>query len=358
MNKKVCFLLPKERDFPVGGYKVVYRYANMLIEEGFDVSIIYIYMPDYFYRGFLYKIFKHFIVRTWTKTPFKKPTWYKLSNKVQQKRVIELNENNIESADYYISTAFFTSISLDRLNNISSKQKYYFVQGYEAWGIVTPKDIARSYRFNMTKICIAPWLCDKVSESGASAIYIPNGFDLDEFYVTNPIEERKPATISILCAKEKVKNTKGVVKALNIVKKKYPELEVYGFGVNKRLKYLPDYINYIQKPSHEELVELYNKTAIYVGFPTEEGFGLTVGEAMLCGCTAIGSDNGGYQVMITNKENGILSPIGDFNKLAVEICQLIQDNKTRIEYARKGNDKLKSFSWNDSFKKLLAVLSK
>lgn len=357
MNKKVCFLLPKERDFPVGGYKVVYLYANMLIEIGYDVSIIYIYLPNYFNKGFLYKIYKFFIEKSWERNPFKKPTWYDISDKVQQKRVVELNEKNIVPADYYFATAFFTSISLNQLNTIPSKKKFYFIQGYEAWGIVTPKDITQSYRFDMTKICIAPWLCDKVDEAGSSAVYIPNGFDLNEFFVTKPIEERKPATISILCARENVKNTRGVVKALKIVKKKHPELKVYGFGVNKRFGWLPEFIDYIQKPSHEQLVDLYNKTAIYVGFPKSEGFGLTLGEAMLCGCAATGSDNGGYQVMVDDKENGLLVPVGDYKKLAIDICYLIENNDVRIEFAKKGNAKLKSFSWNDSFKKLLATLS-
>ena len=56
-----------------------------------------------------------------------------------------------------------------------------------------------------------------------------------------------------------------------------------------------------------------------------------------------------------HKKNPYLS--GDYKKLAIDICYLIENNDVRIEFAKKGNAKLKSFSWNDSFKKLLATLS-
>lgn len=41
MKKKITFLLPGIANRPIGGYKVVYEYANRLVNDGFAVNIIY-----------------------------------------------------------------------------------------------------------------------------------------------------------------------------------------------------------------------------------------------------------------------------------------------------------------------------
>lgn len=35
-NKKIAILLPGIPMSPIGGYKVVYEYANRLVQDGFD----------------------------------------------------------------------------------------------------------------------------------------------------------------------------------------------------------------------------------------------------------------------------------------------------------------------------------
>lgn len=41
MYKSVVFLMPCIGRTPVGGFKVVYEYANRLVNDGFDVKIVY-----------------------------------------------------------------------------------------------------------------------------------------------------------------------------------------------------------------------------------------------------------------------------------------------------------------------------
>ena len=41
MSKSIAFLLPKEKPFAVGGYKVGFEYANRLADEGYEVFLVY-----------------------------------------------------------------------------------------------------------------------------------------------------------------------------------------------------------------------------------------------------------------------------------------------------------------------------
>ena len=45
-NKKINFVMPANYNHAVGGFKIVYQYANWLVEQGFDVSISYCYSPS------------------------------------------------------------------------------------------------------------------------------------------------------------------------------------------------------------------------------------------------------------------------------------------------------------------------
>lgn len=39
---RICFVLPGVARQPVGGYKMAYEYANRLVKENHDVSILYL----------------------------------------------------------------------------------------------------------------------------------------------------------------------------------------------------------------------------------------------------------------------------------------------------------------------------
>lgn len=47
---KVCFALPGIGRHPVGGYKMTYEYANRLVTEGCDVSILF--MNELLYKKY------------------------------------------------------------------------------------------------------------------------------------------------------------------------------------------------------------------------------------------------------------------------------------------------------------------
>ena len=47
MTKSINFLLPSGSLRPIGGFKVVFEYANRLIADGYNVNIVY---PAYSFK--------------------------------------------------------------------------------------------------------------------------------------------------------------------------------------------------------------------------------------------------------------------------------------------------------------------
>jgi len=208
----------------------------------------------------------------------------------------------------------------------------------------------------MNKICIAPWLVDRVESVGEKAICIPNGFDAREFYIYEPIEKRNPFSVAFMEASAEWKGVEDTVKALSLVTEHYPQLTAISFGTGECPDYYPSWIIYKRLPSHDELLDIYNHAAIFVGASHFEGFGLTIGESMCCGCAVACTDNGGFSVMVQNKITGLLSPIKNPQALADNILAYLEHPEMRIQMAKQGYAAIVTFNWKTSVEKLVDFL--
>ncbi len=145
-------------------------------------------------------------------------------------------------------------------------------------------------------------------------------------------------------------------KAFDIVKEKHPQLHVTLFGVFDKPD-LPVWYDYYQRPEKELFNKLYNNASIYVGSSQIEGWGLTVGEAMQCGCAVACTDNKGYLEMAKDGETALVSPVKDPQALAKNIIRLIEDDQLRHTIALNGNKFIHEFDIEKSYLKLKKFLN-
>jgi D-inositol-3-phosphate glycosyltransferase len=88
---------------------------------------------------------------------------------------------------------------------------------------------------------------------------------------------------------------------------------------------LSDRIEFISRPSAEELIRLYQKASIFALSSAEEGFGVVVLEAMACGIPVVSTRSGGPDDIIIDGDNGYLVPLNDAPAMAERIQQLSAD---------------------------------
>ncbi|GAA5661432.1 glycosyltransferase family 4 protein [Geobacillus stearothermophilus] len=350
---KITFILPSYPKKPVGGFKIVYQYANELVKRGHEVSIVHpAFMPNYPLSNNLSskiklttkKLLCYYLKVT---LPFKGVNWQYIDPRVQMIYVPFPDEKFIPDGDVVIATAWHTA---EYVNIYTSKKgkKFYFIQHYEIWS--GPKDrVDKTWLMPLKKIVIASWLKDLGIKLGAKDItVVPNAIEHDKFYLTNKIEDR-PKRISMLYHKSDWKGSSDGIKALEIVKKIVPDIQAVFFGVPERGKDIPDWIEYVQTPSQEYLRDnVYNNSSIFLCPSWTEGWGLPVSEAMACGCAIVSTKNGGVQDFAIHEETALLSPIKDPEQLANNIIRLLKDEKLRIRLAYAGNEKIKQFNFNHS----------
>lgn len=349
--------MPDACGIPVGGIKVVVEYANRLVRDGFNVNIV---CPSslFFWRSNIsskaYQIVKY--VYFFMTKKYSVRRWCYLDSRIKELWTFSLDETNIPESDIIVATAVQTAIYLNKFKDKKIK-KLYLIQGYENWvPYVSERELIETYLYSFENIVISHWLFKLLERNGAKSILIPNGFDFDYFKYSKPIEERNKYTVALLYHRLEKKGLDEGFAALNIVKERYPMLIVRMFGAYPVSQHLPEWYHYFFKPSKEVHNMIYNESAIFIGTSRFEGWGLTIGEAMICGCSIVCTDNDGYREMAVDGVNALIVPTQSPELMAEAIIKLIEDDSLRYKLAYAGMKDIRKYNWNDSYSKFKKLL--
>lgn len=356
--KSITFLMPPFQYSPVGGFKVILQYANKLSADGYDVRIVYADSTKY--KKIPLKIKLKLLIKSLLfKLNILKRTvriWFPLNEQVKEYNVYSLDYINVPKSDLYVCTAVDTACFLDKYP-ICETRKYYFIQDYEKWGR-TDSEVRETYHYRLNKIVISRWLKNILeNEEHVDCSLVPNGFNCKEFYLTIPVEQKDKYILSLLYHEADRKDCKTAFAAIDIVKNRFPQLQVNIFGTPARPICLPEWYNYYCNPSKEAHLKINNESAIYVASSKEEGWGLTIGEAMLCGQAVACTDNRGYKEMAKDKLTALLSPVGNAEALATNIIYLIENDEERRKIALNGLSFIKQLSEDKSYKLFKSALN-
>jgi glycosyltransferase involved in cell wall biosynthesis len=357
MKPIITFLLPAVATAPVGGYKVVFEYANRLVADGYSVNIVF--TASYFFLEqslFLKsKSIARYIFFSLTRG-YQPYHWFDLNRRVKLHWVKTLNEYHTPKSDIYIATAAQTAIYLNDYKKVNDKNKFYLVQGYESW--IGEERFLSTLRLSLNKITISTHLYKAIANQGQSADLIYNGFDFSYFKKSVNYDMKNKFKVSMLYHSNPLKGCDDGIMALKIVKKKFPQLKACFFGTPKRPLNLPVWIEYFQTPNKEIHNDIYNESAIFIGPSHSEGFCLTPPEAMQCGCAVVCTDIGGYADVCKHEITALVSHVKDIEALAQNIIRLIEDDELRFRISEKGYENIKQFTWERAYSQFKLNISR
>lgn len=349
MNKHILFLFSIGKNVPTGGLKMVYDYSDRLIRDGNKVSIAYAAYFSSTDQTIVRKL-KAVAKYVYAKLLLSHSgyTWYNKNKNINEKFVFKLDYNHLPMADTYIATAVCTAPYLAKFP-VEDSRRFYFIQGYESFVVPDDSFIRWTYRLPLKKMVISEWLGRLVAEEGQESLIVPNGFNSDIYKLTIPIDSKDKYTVSMLYHVNVNKDCNTGLKAISLARQQIPELKLVMFGAYPAPEDMPGWVTYYQKPSTEKHLEINNQAAIYLGCSRKEGWGLTVGEAMMCGQAVVCTDIDGYKEMAVDGENALLAPVGDAAALAQSIVRLVKDDNLRHKLANKGMETIKRFDIEKSY---------
>lgn len=348
---KICFVLPEFSRTAIGGYKMVYEYANRLQDMGYKVAIVSLNtdkLKQFHFPEFIRRIAVNIINK-------QQPEWFTLNDGIMNISGEERNYlEKVNDSDFVFATGIQTVEAVK--NNFENSKKLYFIQGYENWK-VTEEYLHKTYNYGFRNIVVSNWLKEVVDKySSVPAVLLKNPIDTNIYKMVNSQISRPNHTIGLLYHTNEVKGVKYAMEAIYKLKEKYSDLTVEMFGVYAKPDDLPDWINYKKSASQQETVEIYNNVQVFLCATIEEGYGLTGLEAMACGACLVSTSYKGVLEYATNGYNAMLSPVKDVDSLVNNVSFLFENDEKRIELTRNGVESVKDYSWNNAMKKLCELM--
>lgn len=356
---RITFVLPSYPYVPVGGFRVVYEYANQLVARGHRVAVVHARRlgGESLPRN-PYKLVRRIIGLTLRRIQGPpRVDWHPIDPRVEMLFAPDLSSRFIPDSDVIFATWWRTAEFVFEYAP-SKGVKFYLIQHYETWG--GPQDrVDATWRLPMYKVVIARWLYQKGLELGVpiwQMRHIPNGIDHRRYRILTPIDSR-PKQVCMLYHSANWKGSADGVRALELARQRHPDLRAVLFGTPPRPRWLPAWIQYRRNPPQEELVrDIYNRSAVYLCPSWTEGWHLPPAEAMACGCAVVSTDIGGVRDYAVDGETALLAPPRQPELLARRLIEVLDNDALRQRLARRGVDRIAEFTWERSASVLEAWL--
>ena len=204
--------------------------------------------------------------------------------------------------------------------------KLQFMQDYEVFG--GPKErVDAACRIPIPRICVADWVARKMREEfhlpAKDVIVIPNSVDLERFHAPRRGKQAVPC-VGLMYTPFRNKGADVSIAAINLVRKKVPNLRVVAFGANEEsgLLPLPEGTTYYHRAPDPQLKEIYSQADAWLFGTRIEGFGLPILEAMACRTPVLGTPAGAAPELLS-RGGGILVPMEDPAAMARAIERVI-----------------------------------
>jgi glycosyltransferase involved in cell wall biosynthesis len=211
------------------------------------------------------------------------------------------------------------------------------------------------------KLCTGQWLVRTLSEMGVprrQLVYVPNGIDHGVFRVLVPVE-RRPHRVVMQYSSNPIKGSREGLAALVRAKERVPDMSATVFGREERPSSLPDWVNYLRRPTPEEIAgTVYNDSTVFLWPSLSEGFGLPPVEAMACETAVVTTANGGSAEYAIHGETALVCQPGDDRAMASALETLLRDDALRISLATRGREYVQRFDWDASAGKLERFLGR
>jgi glycosyltransferase involved in cell wall biosynthesis len=359
---RVTFVLPGYRNHPIGGYRVVYEYANRLHDKGHYVTVILPSLRSIWSLGTGNVARRYASELLWSVKASLNPcpvTWFPLRPGIRLWCVPEVANLFMPGADAIVAAGSLAVEAVARLG-ATKGAKLGLVYDYEYWMSGDPsvqRRIANAYHQPFRLIATSPAVVEMLSEIGSDACaYVTCGVDLDKLAIDIPIEQRSPYIIGFPYRPEPFKGAADAVQALALLRHEYGErVRALAFGVTAEPA-LPDWVEYEVYPSDEELRRFYNKIGIFLYPSHYEGWGLPGMEALACGAALVAADSVGLRDYARHGETAVLVGRQRPDLLAGAIEMLGADDSLRQRLARRGRARVQQYTWGRAVDALEAVL--
>jgi GT2 family glycosyltransferase len=212
--------------------------------------------------------------------------------------------------------------------------------------------VLAGYRQEFAYMTISGWNAERLRELGLASTLVAPGIDLETFRPLAGVQRREDMLLA-LGRTNPLKNLPLTIAAWKAVA---GDAELCLFGIEPELgaKYAA---RYVQRPSDEEVNELFNEATVFVQTSTHEGFCLPPLEAMATGGAVVCTDSHGNRDFCVDGEN-CLMPEPTVAAVSAAISTLLADPELRARLGEAGRRTAQDYTWERRIDELEAFLER
>lgn len=192
---------------------------------------------------------------------------------------------------------------------------------------------------------------------------VKTNYNAAEKITEAPFEaHKKPHQLVATARLTEWKGIDGIIKAVAILKKKYPDvsLVIHGDGPTResleelaRTENVTDCVNFTGRVSRTETLHTRKESAVYVLNSTYEGLPHTALSSFSAEIPIVATDIPGTNEAVYHEQSGLLIPVNSPDKLAEAVSRLFEEEELQKKVVAGGNEILESkFSWESHLETL------
>ena len=256
---------------------------------------------------------------------------------------------DVKKYDAVVATSWNTAKPVMKTN---VDRKLYFIQDYEPWFFPMSEEflLANStYGYGLTGISIGRWLANKImNEFGAKMASFDFCADLDIYKRNN--KDKKENAICFIYQPFKPRRCANVgLKALQIVQKLRPDVDIYLYG-SQKVKISNIRVKHLGVISTDECNKLYNKCKVGLCISATNPSRIPF-EMMASGLPVV--DIYGENTIYDFPEDGCLLAEPSPEAIATAILKLLDDDGLRLKMSRDGAKYMKQFPLRKGFEQFV-----
>lgn len=191
---------------------------------------------------------------------------------------------------------------------------------------------------------------------GGTFVVLPNGVDVTKFSDASPTPSSRPAVIFI----GRHEPRKGLGTLLDAWSEIERDSVLWVVGDGPQTAELKarnvSNVEWLGRITDEELASRLKGATIFCAPSTgQESFGVVLLEAMAAGTAVVASDISGYRNVATDRDNALLVPPGDVERLRDAIREILDSETLRAHLVRQGVSRVSEFSLSRLAERFVSV---
>lgn len=245
---------------------------------------------------------------------------------------------------------------------------FHYVQGYDPRNYEKKVSdiILDAYKLPIRKLVVSKWLAKRVKEvTGQDAFYVGSGVDV-KIFKPDKLVDKEPYTVGATLRTAKWKRCEDVIKTLNRVSEKIPNLKLIATGTREDVKELEKIasektefgIELVETKNDNDLVRFYSRPSVFLYTPEEEGFGLPPLESMSCGTPVVTTDCKGVREYSIDNYNAVICKVGNVENLAKSVTRILTNKSLLRKMSSNSVKTAKKWTWKKVADRLEAIFEK